>query len=329
MFVRQAVVMTIQRTTPGFHSIVTVTCNTAFDCVLEVPDFTVGEHLPGRYKVRHPAGKGVNVSRALASFQNASIATGFVGEQSLQEFELSLKNDFISNQFLSVAGLTRENITILDSVRSTATHIRTTGYVVTAHDIDRLKKKVSLLAKKGGLIVFSGSLPEGIEPGVFADLIQTALDKEAYVAVDTSGEALRQVIRKPLWLLKVNREELQEVVSESIGGEDNLIKAGIQLGNRISTVIVTCGEAGSYAFSGGTALMGQVDLAGETAVSSVGCGDVMLGGFISAMVSGADMRTAYIKAVAAATAAAVNPITGMFAMEDVARFEARTSILSL
>lgn len=71
--------------------IVTVTLNTAVDRLIEVPDFHVGGHVPGRHLARIPAGKGVNVSRALAILGVPSVATGFVGREQLEDFERSLR----------------------------------------------------------------------------------------------------------------------------------------------------------------------------------------------------------------------------------------------
>ena len=58
--------------------IITVTLNPALDTVLESPKFGVGKHVSATRVVSYPAGKGINVSRALAAIGVRSVATGFV-----------------------------------------------------------------------------------------------------------------------------------------------------------------------------------------------------------------------------------------------------------
>ncbi len=136
---------------PPQTPIVTVTLNTALDRVLNVENFAIGEHLPAEEVSRFPAGKGINLSRGLARLGRDSIATGFVGNEESSQFEQVLKRSTPGravSQLLSVRGQTRENITILDPLNHTDTHIRTAGCEITRQDVQRIVSKLGLLAAR-------------------------------------------------------------------------------------------------------------------------------------------------------------------------------------
>jgi fructose-1-phosphate kinase PfkB-like protein len=74
------------------ESVITVNLSTAIDRVLEVPDFRIGGHARVRQISRYPAGKAINVSRALARLGRTSIATGFVGQHEQDHFDRFLRS---------------------------------------------------------------------------------------------------------------------------------------------------------------------------------------------------------------------------------------------
>ena len=193
------------------ESVITVTMNTAIDRVLEVKGLSVGGHLSGRLIARVPAGKGVNVSRTLAALGVPSVATGFVGRGQLEEYERSLAGIEVQPQFLAVEAITRENITLIDTDAGIETHIRETGEPPTPGDLDRLRNKLNLLAKPGGLVALSGSLPSGVAVDYAVDLVDMVLSKGSRVAVDGSGELLHALRDRKLWLIKPNVQELAAI----------------------------------------------------------------------------------------------------------------------
>jgi 1-phosphofructokinase len=307
-------------------TIVTVAMNPAVDRVIEVPDFAIGEHQKGRFISRTPAGKGVNVARALASLGVSNIVTGFVGDDCFDAYETFLSGASVQAQLLRVAGRTRENITLIDPNRGVDTHIREAGFEVTPEDLVRLRNKLNLLAGDGALVIFSGSVPPGVSPQAFREIVATVLNTGAGVAVDTSGPALTAVADLPLWLVKPNVAELAELVDRPIIGDAAIVEAGRALSGTMQTVIVSCGAAGGYVFVGASALFGQVDLGARPVVNTVGCGDCLLAAFVAERSKGADVRDAYRQALAVATAAAVSLNPGEFDPAVVKELASRTAV---
>ena len=310
------------------ESIVTVGLNPAIDRIIEVPNFEVGGHQRGKQLSRYPAGKALNVGRALAVLDRPSIVTGFVGEEDAWEFErfiADMPHRRVTSQLLHVAERTRENITVVDPETHVETHIRDAGFTVNDRDIDRVTSKLGLLARPGTLMAFCGSLPPGLAPATFGRLVRACLDVGAAVAVDTSGDALAAVKGLPLWLIKPNADELGALVGREPAGEAENAEAAAEVARTVSMVLVSLGESGARLVTEDQRLAAEVDPPIEPA-NTVGCGDCLLAGFIDGWLAGGDAEWALRRGVAAATANAVALTTGNFTEENVSRFADITSI---
>ena len=305
---------------PLFDTIITVTLNPAIDRIMEIAGFQVGGHQRGETVARVPAGKGVNLARALSELGVASIATGFVGRLQLEEYETSFRDSLVQPQFLAVDGRTRENVTVIDPTSATETHLRDKGLSPTPADFGRLRNKINLLAKPDRLFVFSGSLPTGMQTSHVVELADIVLSKGANVAVDGPGDLLAALRDRNLWLIKPNREELTAMNGGSIErrnerdpiGEDEIRRIACPLTANVDVVIVSCAAAGGYLFSKLSSLRGRVEFDPARVRSSVGCGDCLLAAFIAAQNRGDAVESAYRYALSVATAASYEVVPGRF-----------------
>jgi 1-phosphofructokinase len=297
---------------PVSASIITVSLNPAVDRVLEVPDFRLGEHQTGREVRRMPAGKGVNVSRVLTALGTPCIATGFLGRDNRGEFQQVLAESKTADEFFPLPGRTRENVTITDPDARQETHIRDVGLEVDEPNFHRLVTKLRLVAREGYIVLFCGSTPPGIGPDKFAELVDACIGVGARVAVDTSGEPLRAVADRKLWLVKPNAAELAELAGRELGDEDAQLAAARELAQRIDVVLLTRGEEGAYLLTSELAVHGRADVDPERIRNTVGCGDVLLGAFVAGVHAGKPLRDAFSEALAAATASACHVATAEF-----------------
>src|ERR1035437_10224555 len=179
-------------------SIITIGFNPAIDRILECPEFHIGGHQQARQIARLAAGKAANVNRALAQLSTDSIATGFVGSDELEFFHEQLMPagpGRILCRFVEVGSRTRENITILDPERRLETHLRDKGLSVTREESLLLEEKILHELKAGGgggdIVVFAGSLCEGLDADYFSALLDKCVALGAKIAVDSSGESLQ------------------------------------------------------------------------------------------------------------------------------------------
>lgn len=327
--------------------IITVTLNTAIDRVLEVENFAIGEHLPAQETLRYPAGKGINVSRCLARLGRASIAAGFVGQAQSSQFEQSLADTGPGRttcQLMAVRGQTRENITILDPIARTDTHIRTPGYELTRQDVQRIVSKLGLLAREGSIVVFSGSLALGMASADFDTLIYVALGRKAKVVLDVGGKLLADstsldlktagqgssastASSKMLWMIKPNRQELAEALGiEQLLSDAQLMEAGRRLTERVAWVVVTLGAEGAILFHEDKAWKAHCDVPADQVVSTVGCGDCLLAGILDAQAAQREPDEVLRWGVAAATANAMHSGVGEYDLSQVQQCARQTQV---
>jgi len=308
--------------------IVTVTLNPAVDRVLEASRFAVGKHVTARQVAHYPAGKGVIVSRVLSRLGARSVATGFIGRGELAMFEEHLERIGEGHtvcQFLIVRARTRDNTTIVDPVEDTETHIRTEGFTVQQEDIARMMSKVGMLARRGVVMSFCGSLPPGLEPGTFSSMLERAREQGAQVVVDSSGDALKHLKGQRLWMVKVNADELAAITGQPTATEEEVRVAARALsafeGGPVRHVVATRGADGAILYGPETALVGRVSVHPGRVVSTVGCGDSLLAGLLQEWSASGDWEKALKRGLAVATANAVNREAGQVQDEDIAEFE--------
>jgi len=263
------------------HLIVAVALNAALDRILHVPGLEIGSHVRGRLISIQPAGKAVNVARLLGHLGTACVLTGFVGEDDRDRFGKSFEKTLVRVEMFEVHGATRENITLIDPKRGSETHIRDAGTSVTEDDLERLTRKLAILAQKGAHVVVAGSLPPGMEADTFARLLEVCQEKGAFVAVDSSGpglEAVRKV--RDLWLVKPNRQELAEISGRPVETEADIIAAAVPLLKHIEQIVVTLGAEGAYLFCREGAWRAKPNVEQAEVIKTVGSGDALMAGFL-------------------------------------------------
>lgn len=307
--------------------IVTVTPNPAVDWVFEAPGFGVGKHVLGRRVAQYPAGKGINVSRVLAALGARSVATGFIGRDELRMFEEHMERQCegrVVCQLLVVRARTRDNISIVDPVDDTETHVRDQGFQVQPSDVARLESKVALLAREGIFLAFCGSLPPGLESEALLRMIGRAREAGARVVLDTGLRGLAAVRGERLWMVKVNAEELATLSGRPTGTWEEFTGAARSLaaaeGGTVDVVVATRGAEGAVLITEAAAFQGRVMVHPGRIVSTVGCGDSLLAGILSGWTNSGEWAEALREGLAAATDNATRREAGFVDPEGVQEF---------
>lgn len=277
-----------------------------------------------------PAGKAINVSRAMAALGSPSTAAGWAGVESLALFEDALRKAGVAVRLTPITGATRENITIVDPVGHTETHIRDIGPRVTEHDIQQLTTELTTLCNADCLLVFTGSCAPGLDANRFVQILRACMDGGARVVVDSSGDHLREAARLPLWLLKPNLFELGELLGFQISHESEVIEAGRRLNEHISVVLITMGERGALCFAEGRVLKGRTSVSPDRIRSTVGCGDAVLAGFLAATTHpNWQVEDAFRQALVVAAASTLTDQPAVFSTQDTRSLVSSTVIATL
>ena len=268
--------------------IITVTLNAAIDKSLSVPSFRLGRRHRTVDQRTMPGGKGVNVARSLKTLGRPVIATGFAGGATGTRIVEALTEESILNDFVRIREESRTNTSVHDPTTGTQTEINERGPEVTAKEAELFRDKLLYLASGAEIVVFAGSLPRGLEPSIYADLIRELRRMNVTTVVDAEGEPMRQAIRAEPHVVSPNVLEAEELVGHEFHEEADRVVAVSELcdlGAGESIVTLPDGCVASLLVDGRPERH-RVWIEPREAVASVGAGDAFLAGYVSARYAG-------------------------------------------
>jgi 1-phosphofructokinase len=314
----------------GLPAVVCVSLNASWDRTIEVPGLELGTHRRGRTVARQAAGKAVNVARLLDTLGTPCVLTGFVGRGDREPFAETFEGTAVRIELFEVRGPTRENVTLVDSANGRETHVRDEGTPPAAEDLERLDRKLGILASARSTVIFAGSLPPEVDAAAFGRLLDTCRRARARLAVDSSGDALAAVREdRRLWLVKPNRAELAEIVGRPVESDDDLRRAAEELRGHVDEVVVTAGADGAMLFTAEGVWRARPGFNPAEVVNTVGCGDALLAGYVRARAADDPPPEALRWGVAAGTAAVRRVAAGEVDPEDVRAIRERVDLAAV
>lgn len=267
-------------------SIVTVTPNPAIDHTIFIPNFTAGRVNRVKKERKDVGGKGFNVASFLKDYGiEEVVATGFLGKHNKELFEHFLAARGIKDEFVLLDGETRTNIKIVDEQKKEITDINFPGLQCDEKVRANLQKILTRLAENNDYFALCGSLPPGIDDDFFAEVTSILKSLGKFVALDTSGPALKKALKSKPDLIKPNIAEFCEIFGLSNPSFDQIVeglKKLLSLG--IKTVCLSMGEKGAFFAEDHTliqAIPPKIDV-----LTTVGAGDAMVTGLIAGAVKG-------------------------------------------
>jgi 1-phosphofructokinase family hexose kinase len=308
--------------------IVTVTLNAALDRTLLVPSFQLGHRHRASLALSSAGGKGVNVARALRRLGVPVVCTGFVGGQSGTQIAADLTSEGILNDFVRIGENSRTSVAVLDPLSDQSTEINEWGPEVAPAEVDQLREKLAYLTQGAEFVVLAGSLPRGIDPGFYAELIRELNRRHVLTVLDTEGEPLRLGVEAEPHLVSPNVHEAEELVGHEFNDEADLT-AGLdeiaELGPRNVLISV---DTGCYALVRDDREEHRVRGSSPRleAVSTIGAGDTLLAGFLAGRVTGRSVEESVRGAVAAGAASVLEPGPGRFDAKEATRLSALVSV---
>lgn len=257
--------------------ITTLTVNPSIDRTISVDRLRIGSSVLATATTVEPAGKGVNVSRALAL--NGLHTTAIFPLGDVDRGGFGSLAEIMNVRPVRVAGELRTNVTIVEE-DGCITRVKEVGPQISSEDVECLLATTVDAALSSNWVVASGSLPPGTSLSIYRDLATRLEGTGARLAVDTSGDALEATVGSPVALLKPNRKELAELVGAPIETLGDVVDAAIALQLRAAeVVIVSLGSDGAVLADKDGVRFGSTAV--EAVGNTVGSGDAMLAGFIA------------------------------------------------
>lgn len=270
-------------TAAGDYDVLTVTLNPAIDRTVTIANFAAGEVNRVEQMVQHPGGKGVNVAVTLADAGHRLAATGYLGRENSASFEDLFARKGIGDHFVRIPGQTRVGIKIIDPVLGQTTDINFPGQAPRPEDAENLKAR--LAAVSAPWVVLAGSLPPGVDYGVYGELVASLRAQGRRVALDTSGEPLRHALAAGPQIIKPNIHELETLVGAPLPDTEAVVAAATRLlGRGISLVVVSMGRDGALFITADELVRARPPAV--TVQSTVGAGDAMVAGIVAGQLRG-------------------------------------------
>ncbi len=293
--------------------IITVGVQPAWDVTCRGQDIQWGGHGKLGSQTLVPAGKALNINKALAWMKVPSVAAGLWGtdDLSLMKKGLGAYRKSIRVKMVPAAGATRRNITVIDSARNREMHLRAPSELATPKSLADLHKTLMPMAGQNAILVFAGSLPGGTRFTQVKKTIDMSIRKKTRVAVDTSGPALKKLVRGGgLWLIKPNVEELCDVTGGSVPNRiKDLGGASQKLLGSVQMILLSRGAQGAMLITQEGIWSGVYSGQKQTVSSTVGCGDFLLAGFLAGIQFGQSLPDSLKQGIICATARAYGLFT--------------------
>ncbi len=288
-------------------SIITIGLSPAWDITCRGRNIDWGLHQEIDEQTVRPAGKALNVSKALAWMGQRNIAAGLWGSDDHPQMLAAVRALWpsIRVKLTAVAGRTRQNVTIVDSAKNKEMHLRNKSRLASAKTLKKLQADLEKIMHKGSICVFAGTIPDGGLLGNVIRIVEFCKSRGAKIVLDTSGRPLKEIVDTgSAWLIKPNVEELCELLGEQVkDGPISLAKAGRRLLDKVEIVLISRGAKGGVVVTKNGAWQGRCTDRVEI-FSTVGCGDFLLAGFLKALKNGFSSDAALETAIKVATARA-------------------------
>ena len=282
--------------------IYTITFNPALDYIIKLDNLKIGEiNRTDKEKIL-PGGKGLNVSIVLKNLGVESNVLGFIANFTGIELKNQMQKYGIKEEFIEVnEGMTRINVKINSDKEETA--INGNGPKISEKDIKEIIEKINKLNKKD-IVILAGNVPKNINNNVYDRICSILHKNENTFIVDTTKELLINVLKFKPFLIKPNKDEIEETFSVKIKNNDELIEYGKKLQELgAQNVLISLGGDGAILITSDNNVYSYKAPKGKV-VNTVGAGDSMVAGFLAGYLKTNDYKYALKMGLATGSASA-------------------------
>lgn len=300
--------------------IYTVTLNPALDIEYQISEFQFDSVTRAVDNRTDCGGKGFNVSQMLNNLGAVSVAMGFISGFTGMQLEKRLQDANIRTDFTVTEGETRTNISVVAQDSGRHIKVNGSGSAVSAENVAALLALVKSKVEMDDWWVLGGSLPPGVEPDIYAQIIKIVRAAGGHTLLDTSGEALALGIKAGPTMIKPNWEEALQLLGEPADSrisQRELADRVMALG--IESLVVSLGKYGALLAANDT--YGVFESPTIVEKNPTGAGDSLVAGMVYRLSEGDSLTDAlkYGMACGAATASCPGTELGTRALVEELR----------
>ena len=250
-------------------------------------------------------GRGINASRVIHSFGGKTAAILTAGGDTGAKIQELLKNDGFPSHVVPIRSESRTNLTISDKQGLTV-KLNELGPPLEQSELDALKRMVEVRIKKASWLMICGSLPPGVPPHFYCELIDLARASGVNSLLDADGEALLHGLESSPTVVTPNQHEAERLLNRALLTRSQFLDAVQRIkAMGPESVILSLGSRGVVANNGNElleAIPQRID-----ALCPIGAGDALAAAFVWATAKKRPFADAVRWGVAAGTASAAQP----------------------
>lgn len=295
-------------------NIVTLTVNPAIDKSTHLKGLVPEQKIRCESPRYDAGGGGINVSKAISRLGGTSLALFTAGGFTGKLLEELITKEGIESKSIEVEAWTRENFIAVDDNTNSQYRFGFPGGKISSEEAQKILDLVSNLDTQ--FLVLSGSLNEGLSDDFYPEI---AKNTKAKLIVDTSGEALKKVLKTGVYLIKPNVGELARLIGRErleLNEIDEAAKQIIAEGGA-EIVVVSLGPQGAALITKDS--YEHIPAPNVAKKSTVGAGDSMVGGMVWALSQNKSLKEVLRWGVACGSAATMNEGTQLFKQADAKR----------
>ncbi len=302
--------------------------NPAVDISYEVAQLVADRKVRSESTRYYPGGNAINVARALAELAMPFRCCSVVGGES-GDLLLRLLGDQLgdNHSIFRVAGETRVNATVLQKSPPSQYEVDSCGPEIppaTLDDMDRC----FLSACGKGFGVLTGSNPPGVPDSHRRQLAEQVKAQGGRAVVDAYGPVLQEALLARPYLLRLNRYVLEMTTMRSLESIEAVAAAARELQQGgVELVCISLGADGAILVDAGNSY--HCAAPRLHVQSTVGCGDALLAGLVTAAARGADAQAMLKLGVVCGSATATHPGTELFNSAEIEPLSDRVTVTTL
>lgn len=285
--------------------ILTFTINPAVDRIILVDHLVFEDRAYILSRTEAAGGRGLNASRVLHSFGAQTEAILAAGGEAGKRIERLLSVDGFPSHIVPIRAESRSNLTISDKQGLTV-KLNERGPSIEASELKALKKAVEARLAHADWLMICGSIPPGVPPHFYCELVELARSRKLKILLDTDGEALLHALEARPTVVTPNQQEAERLLNRALLTRSQFLDAVQRIkAMGAETAILSLGSRGVIAAGPGEiveVLPPRID-----ALSPIGAGDALAAAFVWAMSRRKSFSEALRWGVAAGSASAALP----------------------
>ena len=273
----------------------------------------------------------LNVARALKRLDVPVVATGLAGGRTGTRVVEDLTAEGILNDFVRIADESRTSTAVVDPTTATYTEINEWGPHVEPDELAMLLGKINYLARGADMVVFSGTLPRGVDDAFYAEAIRELNRRHVRAVLDSEGVPLRLGVEAEPFLVTPNQREAEGLVGQEFRDDEDYLMAVDRIADMGARNVLITSELRSFGLFREErkrlrlrAVAPQIE-----PVSAVGSGDVLMAAFLAARLADRALDEALAAAVAAGAASTLEVGAGRFDPREASRLQHAVDVREL